>query len=91
MTRAIVVLGLFGAFGLVLGVAQFAWLAGDVRRYVRGGARTSAVALHVARMLALAGFWVVIARFGRASGLLAAFVGFLVARSVLVARGKKAP
>ncbi len=90
MTHAIVIVPVFVGFGLVLGVAHFGSLASEVRRYVRGGARAHIVALHVARMLALAGVWVLIARFGRAPGLLAAFVGFLVARRVVVARGNRA-
>ncbi len=80
---------LFGLIGLVLGVAQLLSLRTVVRRYVaeRSGAR--AIGLHVGRTAAIVVLWVIVGRLGGALGVLAAFVGFLLARPLVMARLRK--
>lgn len=91
MIARVLSLGLFGGLGLLIGLAHFATLARAVRRHVGEGSRATAFALHVARMVAVVGTWVLIARLAQAPGLLAAFVGFLIARPIAVARHRAAP
>ncbi len=79
---------LSGLLGLVLGFAQLLSLRAVVRLYVSGSPGPRTFALQVARLLPIAGAWVLLARRGGARGLLAAFVGFLVAR-VLVTRATR--
>jgi hypothetical protein len=70
----------FGVLGLALGLAQLLSLRAVVRRYVEAHSHLAAIALHAARLVLIVPAWVVVARSGGAPGLLAAFVGFLVAR-----------
>jgi hypothetical protein len=47
--------------------------------------------LQIARLVPIAGAWVLLARMGSARGLLAAFVGFLVARVLVTRAARKVP
>jgi F1F0 ATPase subunit 2 len=67
------------AAGLVLGVAHFLGLYANSRLYVQRGATGKAIALHALRIALTSVGLVAIAQFG-AAPLLAAFVGFLIAR-----------
>jgi hypothetical protein len=86
MISRVGLLASFAVIGFVIGTAQFASLRRNVARYIGGDARSAAIAFHVVRLLAATAAWIVVARVGRAPGLLAAFVGFLVSRPLFVAR-----
>jgi hypothetical protein len=79
----------FGLTGLALGAAQLLSLRSIVRRYVAGRSHARVVILHAARMALIVSAWVVLARFGGARCLLAAFIGFLVARSLVLAATRR--
>lgn len=70
---------LFVAVGLVLGAAHFLGLYANARLYVCPGATGKAIGLHALRIALTSLGLVAIAQFG-AAPLLAAFVGFLIAR-----------
>jgi hypothetical protein len=82
---------LFGVLGLVLGLAQLVSLRAVVRRYVSGSPGPRTFVLQIARLVPIAGAWVLLARMGSARGLLAAFVGFLVARVLVTRAARKVP
>jgi hypothetical protein len=79
----------FGALGVALALAQLLSLRAVVRRYVEPHSHLKAIALHAARLALIVPAWVVIARAGGAPGLLAAFVGFLIARPLYLYRARK--
>ncbi len=83
---------LFGVLGLVLGLAQLLSLRAVVRLYLSGSPGSRTFVLQVARLVPIAGAWVLLARTGGgARGLLAAFVGFLVARVLVTRAARKVP
>jgi hypothetical protein len=84
-------LGVFTVVGALLGAAQFASLRSNVERYIRGDSRGSAISFHLLRLLGFAAGWVLVARFGRAPGLLSALVGFLLSRSIALALQRERP
>lgn len=71
--------------GLGLGGLHLALLHWNVKRFLERRAARSALLLGIVRLVAVALGWVLLARFGGAPGLLAAFLGFLVARAVMTA------
>jgi hypothetical protein len=73
-------IALFGVLGVALGLVQLLSLRAVVRRYVEAHSHLAAIALHAGRLALIVPAWVVLARCGGAPGLLAAFVGFLIAR-----------
>ena len=73
---------LFALVGLALGLIHFAALYRGVRLHLRTSLGVTTVAFHVARFAMTAGAWVVLARVGGATGLLAALAGFLCARPI---------
>lgn len=73
-------MALFTVLGIALGLIQLLSLRAVVRRYVEAHSLLAAIALHGARLALIVPAWVVVARSGGAAGLLAAFVGFLIAR-----------
>ncbi len=77
--------------GLLLGIAHFASLRANVRLYLGGRSRVPAVGLHLARLLFVALAWVLLARLGGPTGVVAALAGFLVARPLCTRDGKKTP
>jgi F1F0 ATPase subunit 2 len=85
---SLLAIALHGGIGFALGLAHFHGLRRDTRRYLAHGMSSSAVAAHAARLLVSAAVLVLIARSG-ALPLLAALVGFLVARFVAVTRAER--
>jgi len=86
-----VVLILFALAGVALGVAYFYALDRNVRLYRRPGMRALAVAVHLARLLMLAGALIIIARVG-ALPLLLSFAGLLLGRWWVLSRaGRRDP
>ena len=83
-------IALFGGLGVALGLLHFHGLRRDTRGYLAHGMRPSAVAAHAARLLATVIALVLIAR-GGAVPLLSALLGFLVARTIVVAQARSAP
>jgi len=75
--------------GLTLGLGYFALLRRTVRLYGSGHRHLAPVALTVVRLAGAAVFLALAARLGALS-LLAAFLGFLVARTVAVRRSQRA-
>ncbi len=73
---------LFAFVGLGLGLVHFAALRRGIRLHLSAGFDASTITFHVARLLLTTALWVGIARAGEAAGLLAALVGFLVARPI---------
>jgi F1F0 ATPase subunit 2 len=74
----------YGMLGALVGAIYFATLGWNVRLYTRGRHATRAVAMHGTRLLAVAGCFAAIARVAGAGALLAAFVGFLAARTAAI-------
>jgi F1F0 ATPase subunit 2 len=77
------------AVGSVFGFAYFAALRRTVDRYATAGGWTIAAALTLTRIVVAAGFFAVAAGFGAIS-LLAALLGFLIARDLAVRAAKGA-
>ena len=77
------------AAGSAFGFAYFAALRRTVDLYATAGRWTIAAALTLSRIAAAAGFFAVAARFG-ATSLLAALLGFLIARGLAVRTAKAA-
>jgi hypothetical protein len=61
----------------------------NVGLYLRRTAPVVAVLLHLGRLAGLVAGWVLVARVGRAPGLLEAFVGFLISRPIVATRSKR--
>lgn len=70
--------------GLGLGGLHLVLLHYNVKRCLENRADRSALLFGVARLAVIALGWVLLARFGGAPGLLAAFLGFLVARAIVI-------
>jgi hypothetical protein len=81
---------LFAFLGAGFALAQLWSLHGIVEGLVGAGPRTRAILLHLARMGLIATAWSGVAWLGGAPGLIAAFVGFLAARPVVMARIRRA-
>jgi F1F0 ATPase subunit 2 len=75
----------YAALGGLIGSAYFAALAWNVRLYADSGAGSSAVLLHLARIVTAVVAFTLFARQG-AAPLLASFAGFLVIRTISVNR-----
>lgn len=73
----------FVLLGALLGAGYFAALRFSVERYLGGRSTGQAVALHVGRLLLAGAGFALIARAG-AAPLLAALVGFMIARSLAI-------
>ncbi len=87
MTPALVI-ALFGALGLALGLAHFHGLRRDTRRYLARRVFAVPVPLHLGRILATTAALVFLARSGGVA-LVSALAGFLAARFVVVARARR--
>lgn len=92
MNHAMIVLriALFGAAGVLLGLAHFAGLRFNMRLYLMHDRVRAAVGVHALRLAAVGAAWVVLARYGGAAATVAAFVGMLTARQVVMARARRA-
>ena len=75
----------FVAVGVALGFVQLRSLRALVQRYLGARSHLVTIAFHAARLALIVSAWVVVARLGGGSGLLAAFAGFLVARPLFMA------
>ena len=76
------------AAGLTVGLSYFALLRRTVQLYGSGHIHLASVALTLARLVGAAVFLAFAARLG-ATSLLAAFLGFLAARSVALRRARR--
>ncbi len=76
----------YGVLGALIGAVYFAILDWNVRLYARSRRAAGAVAVHGARLLAIAGCFAAIVRVGGAGALLAAFAGFLAVRTAAIRR-----
>lgn len=76
---------LYLTLGGVLGAAYFSALDWNVRLYAEAGAGWKALQLHLGRLLGAVAVFAILARMG-ALPLLAAFAGFLAARTIAVSR-----
>jgi F1F0 ATPase subunit 2 len=85
MTAAMILL--FALTGLALGIAHFAALRWTVRAYLTG--TRSAIAWYVVRLAGSGAILVMLVRIGGPL-VLAALVGFLAARLLVVRRGREA-
>lgn len=75
--------------GLAVGLGYFAVLRRTVQLYGSGHSHLAPVALSLARIIGAAAFLAFAARLG-APSLLAAFLGFLAARTVALRRARRA-
>ena len=81
-----VTVSLFAGLGLMLGLVHFLSLRTNTRLYLEDGADLRAIGLHLVRVVATVAAFSLIALAG-ASALLAAFVGFLLARTAMQLAG----
>ena len=77
-----------GVAGFACGFAFFRALAANVALYVSGRAKGRAIAVHVLRLAGVGAAFFAAAQFG-AAPLLAALVGFLIARAVTTRKKKE--
>ena len=77
------------ALGALLGAAYFSALGWNVRLYVGGGAGSSALLVHLLRLIVIVAVFILCARQG-ASSLLSSVAGFELMRNVAVNRQRLA-
>jgi len=89
-TKSQLLILFFWVLGLGLGSGQFLSLHAIVRGYVAGRSHPRVFVLHAVRVALIASAWVAITRIGGARSLLAAFVGFLISRPLVMVCTRRA-
>jgi hypothetical protein len=80
--HALLAVAAYTLAGFAVGLGQLASLRRNVRLYASPASRVRALAFHALRAACLVIVWVLLARFGRAAGILGGFGGFLAVRPV---------